>query len=326
MSADSLHQSSIVIDGLVVSRWSREIFEDMRKGGLTAANCTCSVWEGTRDTLINIAWWKRAFIEHADLIVQVRTVSDIAKAKESNRVGIILGWQNTSAIEDRLDLLPLFKELGVSIVQLTYNTQNLIGSGCWEEHDGGLSGFGREAIDSLNEQRMLIDLSHVGIRTASEAISYSKVPCAYSHVGAYGLFANPRNKTDQQLREIVDKGGFVGAATYPPFMRSGANSSLDDCVDLFEYMIDVCGEENVGIGTDFTQGYDDAFFDWVRRDKGHFRRANPGRGKAQFVKGLDSLAHYPNLTDAMWKRGWSEERMQRVLGGNWLRFLGETIG
>ena len=121
MPDDSLHKSAIVIDGLVVSNWSRQVFEDMHRGGLTAANCTCSVWEGLRDTMINIAQWKKAFLENADIIMQVRSAEDIHRAKQSNKVGIILGWQNTSALEDRLDLLPLFKDIGVGVIQITYN-------------------------------------------------------------------------------------------------------------------------------------------------------------------------------------------------------------
>ncbi len=324
MSGGSLHESSIVIDGLIVSRWSREVFEDMHRGGLTAANCTCCVWEGLRDTLLNIARWKQAFVDHADLIMPVRTAADIRAAKAANKVGIILGWQNTSAIEDRVDLLPIFKDAGVGIIQLTYNTQNLVGSGCWEESNGGLSGFGREVIDAMNRLGILVDLSHVGAKTSSDAIAYSKRPCAYSHVAPAGAFAHPRNKTDAQLREIVDRGGFVGVAIYPPFMKSGANTNLDDCVELFEYMINVCGEGNIGIGTDFTQGQDEAFFDWLRMDKGYARRANPGRGKAPFVKGLETMAQYPRLTQAMEKRGWSETRIRAVLGLNWLRFLEQS--
>ncbi len=326
MSDDSLHRSAIVIDGLVVSRWSREVFEAMHRGGLTAANCTCSVWEGLRDTMIAIARWKQAFVDHADLIVQVRSAADIRRAKADGKVGILLGWQNTSAIEDRVDLLPIFKDAGVSVIQLTYNTQNLVGSGCWEDRDGGLSGFGREVIDAMNRLGMLVDLSHVGGRTASEAIAHSARPCAYTHVAPYGLFANARNKTDEQLREIVDRGGFVGVATYPPFMKSGAATTLDDCVELFEYMLNVCGEDNVGIGTDFTQGHDEAFFDWLRHDKGYARRVNPGRGRAPFVNGMETLADYPRLTAAMQRRGWPERRTRAVLGENWLRFLGEAIG
>ncbi|MFO1281051.1 MAG: dipeptidase [Burkholderiales bacterium] len=325
MPASTLHESSIVIDGLVVSRWSRRVFEDMHRGGLTAANCTCSIWEGLRDTMINIARWKQAFVDHADLIVQVRTGADIRRAKADGRVGILLGWQNTSAIEDRVDLLPIFKDAGVSVVQLTYNTQNLVGSGCWEERDGGLSGFGREVIEAMNRLGILVDLSHVGPKTSSDAIAFSKRPCAYTHVAPRRAFDHPRNKTDEQLREIVDRGGFVGVATYPPFMKSGAATTLDDCVDLFETMIDVCGEANVGIGTDFTQGQDEAFFDWLRQDKGYARRANPGRGTAPFVRGMETLADYPKLTLAMERRGWSERRIRAVLGENWLRFLDQSL-
>ena len=326
MPTDELHKSAIVIDGLIVSRWSREVFEDMHRGGLTAANCTCSVWEGLRDTMINIGRWKRAFVEHADLIMQVRSAADIRRAKALGKVGIILGWQNTSGIEDRLDLLEIYKDAGVSVIQLTYNTQNLVGSGCWEDRDSGLSGFGREVIDEMNRLGMLIDLSHVGPRTSSEAIAYSKRPCAYTHVAPRGAFDNARNKTDEQLREIIDRGGFVGVATYPPFMKTGANTTLDDCVELFEYMINVCGEANVGIGTDSTQGHGDDFFDWLRQDKGYARRANPGRGRAPFVKGMETLADSPRLPAAMIRRGWPESRLRAVLGENWLRFLGESIG
>ncbi len=324
MSESKLHDTAIVIDGLVVSRWSRQIFEDMHRGGLTAANCTCSIWEGMRGTMLNIARWKQNFAEHADIIMPVRSAADIRAAKQQGKVGIILGWQNTSGIEDRLDLLPIYKELGVGVMQLTYNTQNLVGSGCWEDRDGGLSGFGREAIDAMNRLGILVDLSHVGSKTSSEAIAYSKRPCAYTHVAPAGAFDHPRNKSDAQLREIVDRGGFVGVAIYPPFMKTGKDTGLDDCVDLFEYMLAICGEGNIGIGTDFTQGHDEAFFDWLRQDKGYARRANPGRGKAPFVKGLDTLADYPRLTLAMERRGWKETRIRAVLGENWLRFLGES--
>jgi membrane dipeptidase len=325
MSSESLHSSAIVIDGLVVSKWSRDVFEAMHRGGLTAANCTCSVWEGARDTMINMARWKQAFVDHADLIMQVRSSSDIRRAKALGKVGILLGWQNTSGLEDRVDFLPLYKDMGLSVIQLTYNTQNLVGSGCWEDRDGGLSGFGREVIDAMNRLGILVDLSHVGPKTSSEAIAYSKRPCAYTHVAPFGAFNHPRNKTDDQLKEIVDRGGFVGVATYPPFMKTGAATTLDDCVDLFEYMIQVCGETHVGIGTDFTQGHDEAFFDWLRHDKGYARRANPGRGRAPFVRGMETLADYPRLTEAMQRKGWKEGRIRAVLGENWLRFLGESI-
>lgn len=121
---------AILIDGLVIARFSRAIFEDMRKGGITAANCTCCVWHDFRGTMANIAQWKRWFTEHSDLIRPVFTTKDICQAKVDGRVGIILGWQNTSGIDDDLDNLELFRDLGVRVMQLTYNTQNLAGSGC----------------------------------------------------------------------------------------------------------------------------------------------------------------------------------------------------
>ena len=150
MSDSALHDASVLIDGLIISNWSRSVFEDMHSGGITAANCTCCVWEGFKDTMANIAQWKQWFEEYDDILLQVHTSEDIRRAKSEGKVGIILGWQNTSGIEDQLGSLRLFKDLGVRVMQLTYNTQNLVGSGCWESRDGGLSDFGREVIDNMN--------------------------------------------------------------------------------------------------------------------------------------------------------------------------------
>ena len=129
---DTLHQNSIVIDGLIISKWSRDVFEQMFRGGLTAANCTCSVWEGFNDTMANIARWKKDLADNSDILMQIHSAADIRTAKELKKVGIILGWQNAYAIEQNLDNLRLFRDLGVRVIQLTYNTQNLVGSGCWE--------------------------------------------------------------------------------------------------------------------------------------------------------------------------------------------------
>ena len=129
--ASDLHQKSIVVDGLLISDFGREVFEDMRRGGLTAANCTCCVWEGFTETMRNVMRWKDWFRQHDDLITQIYTAKDIAAAKRAGRTGIILGWQNLTGIEDQIGYLGLFKELGVGIMQIAYNTQNLVGTGCW---------------------------------------------------------------------------------------------------------------------------------------------------------------------------------------------------
>ena len=322
MDPSALHEDAVVIDGLIISKWSRSVFEDMRAGGLSAANCTCSVWEGFQATMENIAQWKRWFRDHDDLLAPVDCSADILRAKEQKRTGIILGWQNTSALEDRAEFVELFRDLGVRVMQLTYNTQNLVGSGCWETRDGGLSDFGRDVIDEMNRCGVLVDLSHVGPRTSADAVHHSAKPVAYTHCCPSGILDHPRNKTDAEVRAVADRGGLIGVATYPPFLPWGDETTVDQCVEVFEHMINVAGEEAVGIGTDFTQDQDVAFFEWLRRDKGRGRLLVPGTPRVpRLPEGLATIAEFPNLCTAMARRGWKESRIRRVLGENWLRFL-----
>lgn len=324
-----LHKSMIVIDGLVISKWSRRVFEDMHRGGLTAANCTVCIWENFTDTMRNISEFKRWIEENSDILTQIYQTSDIKRAKTENKVGIILGWQNTSGIEDQIGYLRLFKELGVGVIQLTYNTQNLVGSGCWETKDNGLSDFGREVIDEMNRIGIVVDLSHVGNRTSEDAICHSKKPVTFSHCCPTALKDYPRNKSDELLKLIVDKGGFVGFASYPPFLPKGAGTTVDDCIDGIEYMVNLLGEDSVGIGNDFTQGQDVEFFDYLSHDKGYARRLvpkRPGSGVTIMPEGLRTLGEFPNLTMKMELRGWSEERIRKIMGINWLNFLREVWG
>jgi membrane dipeptidase len=325
MSDKHLHEDAMIIDGLVISNWSRDIFLDMRKGGLTAANCTCSVWEGIRGSLDNIAAWKRMFAANDDLILQVRTTEDIRRAKAEGKTGIILGWQNTSGIEDRVEYLALFKELGVHVMQLTYNTQNFVGSGCYESVDKCLSDFGRDVIDEMNRLGILVDLSHVGAMTSEDAIRHSKKPVAYTHCAPAGLKAHQRNKSDAQLKFIADKGGFIGVTMFPAFLRRGMESTVEDYVEAMEYVINLVGEECVGFGTDFTQDQDQAFFDWLVHDKGDGRELI-AFGEIINPLGMRTIGEYPNLTAAMQARGWSDSRIRKVMGENWLRVLKDVWG
>jgi membrane dipeptidase len=322
----SPYDDAILIDGLVISRFSRAVFEDMREGGITAANCTCCIWHDFRASMANVSQWKRWFDEHDDLITQVHCAADIRRAKSEGRVGIVLGWQNTSGIEDDLGNLVLFRDLGVRVMQLTYNTQNLVGSGCWESRDGGLSDFGRDVIDEMNRLGILVDLSHVGAKTSEDAIRHSKSPVAYTHCCPM-LKQHPRNKTDEQLRAIADAGGFVGFASYTPFLPKGEDSTIDDCVAAIGHVIGVVGEEGVGIGTDWVQDQDLAFFAYLSADKGRGRRTSTPYGKVPAMpRGLETLADFRNFIPAMERAGWTETRIRRVLGENWLRFLGEVWG
>ena len=325
MSNESLHKDSLIIDGLVISKWSREGFLDMRKGGLTAANCTCSVWEGIRPSLDNVAAWKRMFEAHGDLILQVRTSEDIRRAKQEDKTGIILGWQNTSGIEDRVEYLAIFKELGVHIMQLTYNTQNFVGSGCYETVDSGLSDFGRDVVDEMNRLGILVDLSHVGAKTSDDAIHHSKKPVAYTHCLPSGLKEHQRNKSDEQLKFIADQGGFIGVTMFPAFLRRGTDSTVDDYVEAIDYVINLAGEDCVGFGTDFTQDQSQVWFDWLVHDKGDGRELI-AFGEIINPLGLRTLGEYPNLTEAMLTSGWSETKARKVLGEIWLRVLKEVWG
>lgn len=328
MNATDLHNDAIIIDGLEINRFSREVFEDMRKGGLTAVNCTVAAWEDFRGTMDNIARFKGWFREYSDIIMQVHSADDILAAKAQGKTGLYLGFQNTYPIEDRIEYLGIFKDLGVQVMQLTYNTQNLVGSGCWETHDSGLSDFGRDVVDEMNALGIVVDLSHVGAKTSSDAIAHSKRPVAYTHCAPTAFLDHPRNKTDDQLREIADSGGFVGYATYPPFMPQGPDSTVEHCVEALGHLVDLVGEDCVGIGTDFTQGQDAAFFEWLSHDKGTGRRLIPTRpgGVTVMPLGLRTIGEFPNLTRALVDAGWPETRVRKVMGENWLRFLRDVWG
>lgn len=319
----SLHFEAIVIDGLNVSEWSRDIFASMQRAGITAANCTCCVWEGFRETIGEMARWKQRFRENRDLITQVFTVADIHRAKREGRVGVMLGWQNSSGFDDHLPFVGVFAELGLRFVQLTYNTANAVGSGCYERRDCGLTDYGHELVTQLNEAGIVIDLSHVGPRTAEDAIRASARPVTYTHTLPAAHREHPRNKSDAELRVLADFGGFVGLTFFPAFMRRGVHSSVSDYLDAVEYVMDVVGEESVGIGTDFTQDRPPTFFDYISRDKGCGRRL-VDLGPVTLPAGLRRIDDLPNLTDAMERRKWSDTRIRRFLGGNWVSFLEEV--
>ena len=325
MGASNLHDDLIVFDGLNISDWTRAVFEDMGKGGVTSTNCTCSVWEDFRDTMRNIARWKTWFRDHSDLLTQVYRTADIARAKREGKTGVVLGFQNTSAFEDQVGYVSLFKELGVGIAQLTYNTQNQVGSGCYESQDSGLSDFGREIVAEMNRVGMLCDLSHVGATTSRDAILASTKPVCYSHCLPAGLKAHPRNKADEELRFIVDRGGFVGVTMFPPFLAKGVNSTVDDYIAAIDYVVNLAGEDSVGIGTDFTQGQPPAFFEWITHDKGNARVLTEF-GEIVNPQGIRTIGEFPNLTAAMARAGWPEPKIRKIMGENWVRLLAEVWG
>ena len=313
--------NKISIDGLVIAKFSRSVFKDMQKGKITAANCTCSVWEDFNQTINNLTIWNDHFERNSDIICHVKKYEDIYKAHTEGKVGIILGWQNTSAIENDLKKLKIFYDLGIRIAQLTYNTQNLVGSGCWESHDGGLSDFGKDVVLEMNRLGMVIDLSHVGPKTSSDTITVSKSPVTYTHC-CPAIKKHPRNKTDDQLKEIADNGGMIGFASYTPFLPKGSDSNIDDCVSAIDYLINIVGEDQVGIGTDWVQDQDISFFQYLQKDKGTGRYVTkPYKEVPPMPNGISKLSQFQNFIPAMERAGWSTDKIEKILGINWYLFF-----
>jgi len=314
-----LHDEAIVIDCLEISNWSENVFQNMRRGGLTAVNCTISILENFRQTINNIAWWHEAFYEYSDMIMPVKTVSDIQKAKLSGKTGIIFGFQNTSAIEDDLRLLSTFYELGVRVIQLTYMEANLVGQGCLERIDSGLTNFGIEMVEEMNRLGILIDLSHVGYRTTMDAVEVSKKPVIFTHANPKSLCDHSRNKPDDAINALVRKGGIIGATVFPAFLPAGNNSTIEDFLEVIDYLVKMAGIDHVAIGTDFTEAQPKEFFDWILTGKSRKGPALKLDHPLKNPAGIQGAADFPNLTGALSTRGYAESDIKKILGENILR-------
>lgn len=326
-TAQQLYDEAIVIDGLNISNWdSPAVYQSLHSGGVTAINATTAVWENCRETMDNIAAWLRRFREYGDVLTQVATVKDILQAKKDGRVGIILGWQNATPIENDLDRLALFHALGVRIIQITYNERNLLGNGCYERTDEGLSRFGVDAIREMNRLRILIDLSHVGDRTTLEVIELSEKPVACTHANARAFFNHVRNKTDEALKLIAEKGGVIGANAFPLFLRKGFESTLEDYVDAIDDLVERVGIDHVGIGTDFTQDQPKPFFDWIFSQQGTKRQEETIAYPVVHPRKMETPDKLSNVALELYRRGYGQEDVTKILGGNWLRLFQEGWG
>ena len=320
--AKQVHERSMVIDGLNISRWGEEaVYRHLHEGGLTAINATVAVWEGTQGTLRNIARFYKDFDTYSRYIRHVTCLEDIRKAKEESRVGIIFGFQNSSPIEDDLDLVEVFHRLGVRAIQITYNDLNLVGAGCYERQDVGLSQFGVDLVAEMNRLGMVIDLSHVGHRTTMDAIETSEDPVWFSHTNPKRLCDHPRNKTDEEVKALVAKGGIVGANSFPTFLARGYDSTLEDVLDVVDYWVDLVGIDSVGIGLDFTELHTKEWFNWLMAGKLKGSTVFPLPYPIPLPAGITRADEMPNLTAGLVGRGYSEEDVQKIMGFNVLRLF-----
>jgi membrane dipeptidase len=280
-----------------------------------------------------VAMWDGMIAEHPTLLAKVESVAGIRAARAAGKLGILYNFQDTTALEGDAGRVATFANLGVRILQLTYNKRNLAGDGCLERSNAGLSEFGREVIAKINQQRVLLDLSHAGQRTIAEGIAASKAPPAITHSGCRALVDFPRNTYDAEMKALADKGGVFGIYLMP-FLRPKGQARAEDLLRHLDHAVNVCGEDHVGIGTDnplFGYVIDDAarkqqreFFEG-RAKKGI---AAPGEGPDIFnlVEGYNDVARYDRIAADLKRRGWSQARIDKVLGDNWMRLLGEVWG
>jgi membrane dipeptidase len=315
---------AIAIDGLDTSRWGSEaVYRDLRDGGVTAINATIAIWDDFHSTLGHITDWLGWFERYADLIRPVHAVADIRAAKAERRTGIILGWQNATPIENDLRRLALFHRLGVRIIQLTYNERNLLGNGCYERTDEGLSRFGQAAVREMNRLGILIDLSHVGDRTVLDTIELSDAPVAITHANARSQHDHPRNKTDDAIRRLVARGGVIGANACPMFFPNGFESTLDEYLDAIEYLVDMVGAEHVAVGTDFCQEQPRAWFEWIFSSQGTLPARDVGYTPHPYrhLRGLEGTRQFGAIATGLLARGYPPDAVRQVIGGNWLRLF-----
>ena len=322
-----IYEDSVVIDGLNVSNWeSPSVYNSLHSGNVTAINATIAVWEHYTEAIDNISQWLKRFRERSDTVSPVNSVQDILDAKKNGKTGVIFGWQNATPIENDLDRLDLFYKLGVRIIQVTYNERNLLGNGCWERNDEGLSNFGIDAVKEMNRLGILIDLSHVGDQTTLDTIELSEHPVACTHANARSFVDNRRNKTDDALKLLADKGGVVGATAWPPFLRNGWESTLTDFGDAIEDMVERVGINHVGVGTDYTQDQSKEWFDVLMSQQG--TKFLPRRLEYPEVpthpEGLETPDKMSNIAAELTNRGFTESDVSKILGGNWLRLLGQV--
>ena len=325
--AVAIQTDAIVIDGLQCSDFDRALMEEALHGGVTAINHAAILWENFQEGIERVTEWNRLFDANADIVMPILTVADIHAAKAAGKLGIIMGWQNTSPLEDRLDYLAIFKALGIGIMQLTYNTQNFAGAGYLEGKDSGLTGFGKEMVAEMNRIGVLCDLSHVGEITAAETIDHSVLPCAITHCLPKALKDVPRNKSDALFKRCAAKGGVIGVSLFAPGLAAGNDATVSDVVDAISHMIDLVGEDHVAIGTDFSlnRPRPGPWQDWANRDKGTGRVLTGfATAKINKPKGIRRIDEFPNLTGEMHQRDWTEARIKSILGGNWARLLGQV--
>jgi membrane dipeptidase len=298
------------------------------ESGITVGNLTVSRAD-FEQTVAQIAAWTKTLQRFPEAFHLIRSVADIRQAKQAGRFGILFGFQDSTPLQGDLNKLEIFDNLGVRIVQLTYNVRNLAGDGCLEPANGGLSRYGHALIEAMNERGMLVDLSHCGQRTTAEGIATSRQPVSITHSGCNEVSRHPRNKDDAELRALAERGGVIGIYLMP-FLVAQRPPKMGDVIAHIEHAVKVCGEDHVGIGSDLSTTPIDGSEEYWRQHRAFVSRrieqgiAAPGEDPdILFTVGdLNHARRMELIASELSTRGHSAARIEKILGGNFLRLFG----
>jgi membrane dipeptidase len=314
---------SVVVDCLQYCNYSEAIFRDLKVGGVDAIHVTIAYHEDFRETVANIVRWNGLFAAHADLIFHATTGADVRRASTEGRIAVFFGLQNCSPIEDDIGLVEICHALGVRFMQLSYNNQSLLASGCYEASDAGITRMGREVIAEMNRLGMVIDMSHSGSRSTLEAIELSGRPIAVTHANPHSWHPVVRNKMDDVLKALAATGGMLGFSLYPHHLKNGSACTLADFCAMVARTAELMGVASLGIGSDLCQNQPDEVVQWMRRGtwtKVPVDRVDPVVFPPQ-PDWFRGNRDFPAIAEGLGKIGFAKAEVDAIMGENWLRFF-----
>tara|TARA_Y100000588_G_C14231450_1_gene915455 strand:- start:1023 stop:2024 length:1002 start_codon:yes stop_codon:yes gene_type:complete len=324
-------EKPFIIDALQYCKWSKEIFHDMNRSGVAAVHVTICYHENFPQTIKNISVWNRYFENFSEHIVPGRTSADIREAHKEGRTAIILGFQNCSAIEGDIGLIEIFHQLGVRFMQLSYNNQSLLATGCYEDNDSGITRMGREAIREMNRLGMIIDMSHSSKRSTLDAIDFSDRPIAISHANPSFWHPSPRNKTNEVIKALAENRGMFGFSLYPHHLNNGSNCSIEDFCTMVARTAELMGTDRIGFGSDLCQNQPDTVVGWMRNGTWTLDIAS-GSESQTFIgfptqpQWFQSNLGFSNILLGLRNIGFSDLEVAKIAGGNWLNFFDASLG
>ncbi len=313
------------IDNLQYCNWSRKIFEINRSAGLDAVHVTIVYHEDFDELQLEIKKWQKLFHENPDLIFLGKNFQDIDKANKENKTAIFFGFQNCSPIEDDIKLVEKVYELGCRFMQLTYNNQSLLATGCYEKVDSGVTNFGREVIREMNRVGLVIDMSHSAEKSTLDAIDLSEKPIAITHANPSFWHPAKRNKSSELLKILSDSGGMLGLSLYPHHLKDNTNCTLDSFCEMVAKTAEIMDVKKIGIGSDLCLDHPDTVVEWMRNGSWS-KSKNFGEGsknKPGFPKQPDwflDARGFSNIEKGLKKVGFSDTETHGILGNNWYKF------